>query len=120
MTATAQNLQFDYSKYGFRDEEKYLFPRRSQIDNPDLHSALAKMDEPEHDHRRKHRCPPKLNAQEEIFSTGQTSDVEVAAFRAAASPAGMYKLHIAVENELTLPWRRDRYPVRTNRRLRNA
>ena len=78
------------------DEEESLFPRLRQIDDPDLRSALAKMDKLEDDHRwasPMHCEVERLGTQ--YLSTGKLSDSEVAAFRnAVASLVAMYKEHI--------------------------
>lgn len=87
------------------DEEESLFPRLRQLDNPDLRSALEKMDKLEHDHRWAaplHVETDRTGAQ--YLSTGKLSDVEVATFRnSVASLVAMYKKHIEVEDELIFP-----------------
>jgi hemerythrin-like domain-containing protein len=87
------------------DEEESLFPRLRQIRNPEIESALARLDRLEDDHRRAaplHDVVDRLGMQ--YLSEGGLSHPEVREFRdAVAGLAVMYKQHIVVEDELVFP-----------------
>jgi hemerythrin-like domain-containing protein len=87
------------------DEEASLFPRLRGIRNPELESALSRLDSLEDEHRWAaplHSVVDRLGMQ--YLSTGRLSDPEVDKFRTSVtSLAAMYKQHICVEDEVIFP-----------------
>lgn len=87
------------------DEEESLFPRLRQFRDPEVESALARLDRLENEHRWAaplHDAVERLGKQ--YLSTGNLSEAEVAEFRnAVASLDSMYKKHIKVEDEVIFP-----------------
>jgi hemerythrin-like domain-containing protein len=87
------------------DEEESLFPRLRQIQQPEVGSALSKLEELEQDHRRAahlHAEVEKLGAL--YLSKGCLSRAEAENFRAAVnSLTCMYREHIRVEDQLVFP-----------------
>ena len=87
------------------DEEESLFPRLRQVHDPEIQSALAKLDSLEKEH---HRAAP-LHVEidrlgQTCLSTGSLSPGEAEAFRkAVATLVSMYKEHISVEDGLVFP-----------------
>ena len=87
------------------DEEESLFPRLRRVDDPDLRSALVKMDKLEDDHRWAaplHAEIERIGAQ--YLSASKLSDGDVVAFRnSVESLVAMYRQHISIEDELIFP-----------------
>jgi len=87
------------------DEEESLFPRLRQIDNPEIQSALSRLEKLEEDHRWAaplHSEVERLGTQ--YLSGAELSDTEIATFRdSVARLACMYKQHIGIEDELIFP-----------------
>ena len=87
------------------DEEESLFPRMRRIENPDIRSALAKLEKLEEEHR----WAAPLHAEVErmgrvCLSGGKLSQAEIESFRGAVSGlASMYREHIRLEDELVFP-----------------
>jgi hemerythrin-like domain-containing protein len=87
------------------DEEESLFPRLRQVQQPDVQSALSKLEELEQDHRR----AAPLHAEVErlgvlCLSKGCLSHIEAKRLRAAVSSLmSMYREHISVEDQLVFP-----------------
>jgi iron-sulfur cluster repair protein YtfE (RIC family) len=87
------------------DEEESLFPRLRQMHNPDLESAIERLEPLEDDHRwagSLHAEVEELGRQ--CLATGNLSPTEAGAFRKAiASLVSMYKQHISIEDDLVFP-----------------
>lgn len=87
------------------DEEQSLFPRLRQMHDPEIESALSRLEQLEEEHRWAaplHADVERLGAQ--YLSTGSLSSSEVEVFRKGVSSlASMYKQHISVEDELVFP-----------------
>jgi len=87
------------------DEEKSLFPRLRQINDPEVQSAFSSLDKLEADH---HWAVPLHTAVERLgkqyLLTGKLTNAEVAEFRSSvASLASMYQKHIGIEDKLVFP-----------------
>jgi iron-sulfur cluster repair protein YtfE (RIC family) len=87
------------------DEEESLFPRLRQVNQPDVQSALSKLEELEKDHRWAARLHAEVERLGTLYlSKGCLPKVETENFRAAVdSLACMYQEHIRVEDELVFP-----------------
>ena len=87
------------------DEEESLFPRLRQLDEPEIRSALARLDKLEEDHRWAaplHDQVERLGKQ--YLATDSLSEEEVTMFRdSVARLASMYKRHIGIEDEVIFP-----------------
>lgn len=87
------------------DEEESLFPRLRRIDDPEVQSALEKLDRLEDDHRWAaplHAEVERLGAQ--YLLNGTLSDAEIVEFRdAVARLVSMYKQHLSIEDGLIFP-----------------
>ncbi len=87
------------------DEEESLFPRLRRIDDPDMQSALRKVDKLEEDHR----WAAPLHAEVErlgshYLSAGWLSGAEAASFRNSVQRlVEMYRQHIAIEDQVIFP-----------------
>jgi hemerythrin-like domain-containing protein len=87
------------------DEEESLFPRLRQVHDPEIHSALAKLDSLEQDHRQAAPLHAEIEQLgQRCLSTGSLSPREAEAFRkAVATLLAMYQQHIEVEDDLVFP-----------------
>ena len=87
------------------DEEKSLFPRLRQMRNPDVESAIEKLEPLEDEHRL--AGPLHAEVEElghECLATGKLSSTKADAFgKAIASLVSMYKQHISIEDDLVFP-----------------
>jgi hemerythrin-like domain-containing protein len=87
------------------DEEESLFPRLRRIPDPEVQSALAKLDELQKDHRWAaplHDEVERLGQQ--YLSQGTLSAQEADIFREDVTRLGsMYGQHIATEDNLVFP-----------------
>jgi hemerythrin-like domain-containing protein len=87
------------------DEEESLFPRMRQSHNPEIQSALTRLEALENDHR----WAVPLHAEVErlgqkCLANGSLSQAETESFRKAVSSlAALYQQHIRVEDDLIFP-----------------
>jgi hemerythrin-like domain-containing protein len=87
------------------DEEESLFPRLRQVHNPDIESALGKLDSLEQEHRQAAPLHAEIERLgQHCLSRGSLSPGEAEAFRKAVTTLiAMYKEHISVEDGLVFP-----------------
>jgi hemerythrin-like domain-containing protein len=87
------------------DEEESLFPLLRQIEQPDVQSALGKLEDLEQDHRRAadlHAAVERLGAL--YLSKECLTKAEAESFRTAVSSLiCMYREHITVEDQFIFP-----------------
>lgn len=87
------------------DEEESLFPRMRRIRDPEIVSALAKLDDLEKDHRRAaplHAVVERLGRI--LLLEGRLTEAEAGGFREAVSTLStMYRRHIRLEDEIVFP-----------------
>jgi hemerythrin-like domain-containing protein len=87
------------------DEEESLFPRMRLIREPEIQSALAKIDALEKEHRWGEPLHAEVERLGQACLAGENlSQGDVETFRRAVSDlAAMYREHIRVEDELVFP-----------------
>jgi hemerythrin-like domain-containing protein len=87
------------------DEEESLFPRLRQIQQPDVQSALGKLEELEQDHRSAAPLHAEAERLGELYlSKGCLTGTEAESFRAAVnSLMCMYREHISLEDQVIFP-----------------
>ncbi len=87
------------------DEEESLFPRLRQLHDPEVESALSRLDQLEGDHRWAgplHTAVEQLG--EKYLSEGRLSEPEIGRFRTSvANLIAMYQRHIRIEDEQIFP-----------------
>jgi hemerythrin-like domain-containing protein len=87
------------------DEEESLFPRLRRIHDPEIESAVSKLEQLEQDHRW--AAPLHANVERlgtRYLSTGSLSSSAVEQFRKdVANLASMYQQHIRVEESVVFP-----------------
>jgi hemerythrin-like domain-containing protein len=87
------------------DEEESLFPRLRNINDTEVESVFASLEELEDDHRWAaplHAAVERLG--EQYLLTGSLTDAEVTEFRnSVARLSSMYRRHIGIEDELVFP-----------------
>ncbi len=87
------------------DEEKSLFPRLRQIQQPDVQSALGKLEDLEQDHRRAADLHAEVERLGALYLSKEClTKAEAESFRTAVSSLiGMYREHITVEDQFIFP-----------------
>lgn len=87
------------------DEEESLFPRMREIRDPEVRSAVAKIDKLEEEHRWAAPLHSEVERMGTIYLSGKSlSPEEVEGFRKAVTElASMYREHIRVEEEVVFP-----------------
>ena len=87
------------------DEEESLFPRLRKMSDPDVESAIERMERLEADHRDAedlHKTVEELG--EKCLASTPLSSAESDAFRKAVDSLGaIYEQHIGVEDKLVFP-----------------
>jgi len=88
------------------DEEESLFPRLRDITDPNLASAMSKLDALEEEHRWANPLHDVLEQLGTKFLTeGDLTLEEIERFRAAIRELGlMYARHISIEDTIVFPW----------------
>lgn len=87
------------------DEEESLFPRLRQMNNPELHASLAKLEKLENDHRWADPLHARVDEiGQKYLREGSLCRADSEEFRCAVEKlAAMYKRHIEVEDRDVFP-----------------
>jgi len=87
------------------DEEESLFPRLRQLHNPEIESALSRLDRLEADHRWASPLHVRLDELgKRYLDIGRLSAAQIDSFRGSvAKLSAMYNEHINLEDQLIFP-----------------
>jgi hemerythrin-like domain-containing protein len=87
------------------DEEESLFPRLRQMRNPDVESAIERLEPLEDEHRLARPLHAEVEELgQQCLTTGNLSSTKADAFgKAIASLVSIYKQHISIEDHFVFP-----------------